>query len=363
VEVEVDPEHVAAAVRSERHLRVDGRALAGFAPLSRFWETADGWVRTHANYPWHREALLRALRAGPDTVAEAIARLSAAEVEARVYAAGGLAVAVRTQSEWRAACGDTAAPRIDVTRIPGAHPRSGGRLRVLDFTRVIAGPVGTRMLGALGADVLRVDPPGRPELELHQWDGLLAKRSAILDLADPRRERLLAAADVVIIGYRPGALDRFGLAPAVLAERHPGLVVVSLTAWGNARGFASRRGFDSLVQAATGIALEYGRPGALPCQLLDHATGYLIAASALEGVAAQREQGGTIIAELALAATAAELLRRPPVRDDDPDPTPYLVELGPRVTAVAPPGRLDGRPLSWPGPPTRYGADEPEWLD
>lgn len=169
-------------------------------------------------------------------------------------------------------------------------------------------------------------------------------------------------ADVVVIGYRPAAPDRFGLSPEALAERYPGLVVVGLTAWGATPGFANRRGFDSLVQAAPGIALEYGQPGALPCQLLDHATGYLVAAAALEGVAAQRRRGGTIVAELALAATAAELLRRPPVRDDDPDPTPYLVALGPRVIAVAPPGRLDGRSLSWPGPPATYGADEPTWL-
>ena len=113
------------------------------------------------------------------------------------------------------------------------------------------------------------------------------------------------------------------------------------------------------MQAATGIALEYGQPGALPCQLLDHATGYLVAAAALEGVAAQRQHGGTIIAKLALAATAAELLRRPPVRDDESDPTPYMVQLGPRVIVVAPPGRLDGHSLFWSRPPARYGADEP----
>jgi hypothetical protein len=361
VEVEVDPAHVGAAVRSERHLRVAGRPLAGFAPLSRFWRAADSWVRTHANYAWHRSALLSALRADPDTLEQAIARLPAAEVEARVYAAGGLAVAVRSREDWRALAGD-AGPLIAVTMIPGAPPHPNGRLRVLDLTRVIAGPVGTRMLGVLGGDVLRVDPPARPELELHRWDGLLAKRSAILDMADPQCERLLAGADVVVMGYRPGALNRFGLAPEALAERHPGLVVVVLTAWGDAPGFADRRGFDSLVQAASGIALQYGQPGALPCQLLDHVTGYLITAAALEAVATQRQDGGTIIARLALAATAAEILSRPPVRDDDPDPTPYLVQLGPRVTAVAPPGRLDGHSLAWPGPPARYGADKPAWL-
>jgi hypothetical protein len=102
--------------------------------------------------------------------------------------------------------------------------------------------------------------------------------------------------------------------------------------------------------------------GALPCQLLDHVAGYLVAAAALEGVAEQRQDGGTPIARIALCAIAAEVLRRPPVNDSAADPMPYLVGLGPRVTAVAPPGRLDGQPLRWPGPPARYGADTPTWL-
>ena len=359
--VEVDPTHVAAAIRSERRLRLDGRPLPTFAPLSRFWRAADGWVRTHANYPWHHNALLAALETGPDGVARAIEARPAAEVEARVYEAGGLAVAVRTATEWRALAGKRA-PLIDTVTIPGAPPRPARRLRVLDLTRVIAGPVGTRMLGALGADVLRIDAPDRPELKLHQYDGLLAKRSAILDLADPRFQELLSGADIVVTGYRPGALDRFGLSPEALAVHHPGVVVVTLSSWGDTPRFASRRGFDSLVQAAAGIALAYGQPGALPCQLLDHTTGYLIAAAALEGVAAQRRDGGTTMARLALTATADDLLCRPPVIDTDFDPTPYLVELDPHLTAVAPPGRLDSEPLRWPGPPARYGGGTPAWL-
>lgn len=361
VTVEVDPTHVAAAIRSERLLRLNGQPLPGFAPLSRFWRAADGWVRTHANYAWHRDALLAALDADADGVAAAIEALPAAEVEARVYEAGGLAVAIRTAKQWRALAGKPA-PLIDTETIPGAPPRPAARLRVLDLTRVIAGPVGTRMLGALGADALRIDAPGRPELKLHQCDGLLAKRSAILDLADPCFQELLAGADVVVTGYRPGALDRFGLSPEALADRYPGVVVVTLSAWGNTPGFADRRGFDSLVQAATGIALVYGDPGALPCQLLDHTTGYLITAAALEGVAAQRHTGGTHIARLALTATADELLRRPPVQDETFDPAPYLEDLGPHVAAVAPPGRLDKKPLRWPAPPARYGGAPPAWL-
>ncbi|MEA2167093.1 MAG: hypothetical protein QOF76_393 [Solirubrobacteraceae bacterium] len=368
--VTVDPLHVAAAVRSERHMRVGGEALAGFAPLSRFWRAADGWVRTHANYPWHRDALLCALRAEAERVEAAIAALPATEIEARVYAAGGLAVAVRTAGAWRAEAGDPG-PLVATAAIAGAAPRpavASGRpvtgLRVLDLTRVIAGPVATRMLGALGADVLRIDDPNRPELEMHQLDGLLGKRSAFLDLRTAagreRLEDLLAGADVVVTGYRPGALTGFGLDPDALARRHPGLVIVALSAWGNAKGFAGRRGFDSLVQAASGIALDYGDPGALPCQLLDHATGYLMAAASLEGVARQRAEGGTHVARLALAATAAHVLDGRRVEDVDPDPAPYLQRLG-DVVAVAPPGAVAGEPLRWPGPPAPYGAAEPAW--
>jgi len=359
--IEVDPTHVAAAVRSERLLRLDGRPLPALARLSRFWRAADGWVRTHANYRWHHDALLDALSTDADGVAAAIAALPAAEVESRAYQAGGLAVAVRSTAQWRELASDPG-PLIDTEIIPGAPARPARRLRVLDLTRVIAGPVGTRMLGSLGADVLRIDAPGRPELKLHQYDGLLAKRSATLDLADPRLQELLARADIVVTGYRPGALDRFGLSPQTLADTHPGLVLVTFSAWGNTPGFADRRGFDSLVQAATGIALAYGEPGAMPCQMLDHTTGYLIAAAALEGIAAQRRDGGTHIARLSLTATAEDLLRRPPVADADFDPKPYLVDLDPHVTAVAPPGRLDSQPLRWPGPPSRYASDAPVWL-
>jgi crotonobetainyl-CoA:carnitine CoA-transferase CaiB-like acyl-CoA transferase len=154
--------------------------------------------------------------------------------------------------------------------LASARPRAPRRPRVLDLTRVIAGPVATRTLAAHGADVLRLDPPDRPEIPLRYWDTLPGKRSAQLDLgsAGGLGEELLAGADVVVLGYRPGALDRFGLSPDALAERHPGLVVVTLSAWGNHGAWASRRGFDSLVQAACGIAVTRAAPTRpAPCPL------------------------------------------------------------------------------------------------
>jgi crotonobetainyl-CoA:carnitine CoA-transferase CaiB-like acyl-CoA transferase len=223
---------------------------------------------------------------------------------------------------------------------------------VLDLTRVIAGPVGTRYLGALGADVLRIDPPDNPELPLHVADGVVAKRLVERDLrSDPLRAGELDDFDVVIHGYRPGALARLGLSGDELAERHPHLTVVQLSAWGTRGPWGGRRGFDSLVQAATGIAdalrAAEGTPGALPVQALDHATGYRIAAAALRGLARRARGEGAGHASLALAQTAADLMA---TRSDAPWPQvvgPSLEQLPDGRAVVPPPGTLGGRALSF----------------
>ena len=386
VDVQVDAAHVAAAVRSETYLRLDGRALGGgFAPLSRFWPASDGWVRTHANYPWHRDALTRALgvAAEPDAVAAAIGERAAEAVESAVFDAGGVAVAVRTPEQWRAhPQGLTDQPLIAGLTLEGAAPRRrdaaalpAAGLRVLDLTRVIAGPVATRCLAALGADVLRIDPPHRPELTMHRYDGLPGKRSALLDLRTPdgdaRLHELLDGADVVVHGYRPGALAAFGLDAETLAARHPGLVTVSLSAWGSDGPWGGGRGFDSIVQAARGIAMiespDGQQPGRLPCQLLDHGSGYLAAAAALEGLRRQAEAGGSHAFELSLKATADWLLAQPRSAVAVPDAPPRaewfttLPSGDGAVTTVAPPGSLGGVPLAWTRPLTTYGSDDPSW--
>jgi crotonobetainyl-CoA:carnitine CoA-transferase CaiB-like acyl-CoA transferase len=456
--VRLDTGHVAAAVRSERYVRRGGEPVgAGFAPLSRFWRAADGWVRTHANYPWHRAALLRSLgvddvacgdgdpdygaagggarnygagnygagnygaaggeatrgRAGGNArdpgaadlgaadhgvavaIGAVIETMPAVEVEARVVAAGGVAAAVRTHDDWRAGSPGQAVAHQRLIeggqigaapprrRPPGPLPASG--LRVLDLTRVIAGPVCTRFLAALGADVLRLDPPHLPELPTQIYDSLLGKRSALLDARTTegaaRLHELLAQADVLVHGYRPHALSRYGLDPVTIAARYPGLVVASLSAWGSTGPWGSRRGFDSIVQAATGIAVAEspgaGRPGVLPCQLLDHGSGYLCAAAVLEALGRQAETGGTHQREVSLARTAHWLLSQPRVLagaaagatagatvagGDDGGAWLTTVESGyGPVTAVAPPGQLNGHGLSWPGPLTGYGSDRPQW--
>ncbi|MEU6322445.1 CoA transferase [Streptomyces sp. NPDC047009] len=395
--VQADDAAVATAFHSERHLRLDGREPVNFAPLSRFWRTADGWVRTHANYPHHRERLLAVLGLAADasveTVAAALSERSAVEVEESVYAAGGLAIALRTPQEWAAhEQGHAVAAhplvgreRLDDAPVRPLVPLSGepllpaAGLRVLDLTRVIAGPVATRTLALLGADVLRIDSPQLHELPDQHADMDIGKRSAVLDLAAPadRRsfEELLAQADVVVTGYRPGALERFGLAPGHLAERRPGLVVAQLSAWGAYGPWGGRRGFDSLVQVATGIAVTEGsaeRPGALPAQALDHGTGYLLAAAVLRSLTDQSEEGGSRAVRLALARTAAWLTDETTEDAGHPghgeaaykDPGPWLAETGSvlgRLRYARPPVRFTDGPTDWTRPPGRWGRDPARW--
>jgi crotonobetainyl-CoA:carnitine CoA-transferase CaiB-like acyl-CoA transferase len=330
--VTVDARGVAAAFRCESLLAAEGWELpAVWDPLAGDYPTSDGWVRLHTNYAHHRAAALRALGGPPDrqAVAAAVAERDALEVEEAVVAAGGCAAALRTVDEWSAhpqgvAVG--AEPLVDRTRsadgavrplpVDGGAPLAG--VRVLDLTRVIAGPVATRFLAAHGADVLRVDPPAFDEVPLLVVETTAGKRCTFLDLRDQTDratfEALLAGAHVLVSGYRNGALDDLGYREDDLAARHPGLVHVRLDAYGWTGPWAGRRGFDSLVQMSTGIA-ERGRrargvdaPVPLPAQALDHGTGYLAAAAAARGLTDAILGSPVGGARLSLARTAHELI-------------------------------------------------------
>ncbi|WP_017588210.1 CoA transferase [Nocardiopsis ganjiahuensis] len=392
-EVVIDEGAVATAFISERHLLVDGRKPTPFAPLSGFWEAADGWVRTHANYPHHRARLLAALgldaEAGPEELGEALAARPAREVQEMVYAGGGLAVAVapvpREDGEPGAPDGFKAAglPLAESDalgedggrRLPeGGLPADG--VRVLDLTRVIAGPVATRTLALLGADVLRVDSPGLEEDPDSHTDTGMGKRSTLLDLdtAEGRGvfEALLETADVVVTGYRPGGLDRHGLAAEELIARCPGLVVAQLCAWGWSGPWAGRRGFDSLVQAASGIAsIEASggdRPGVLPAQALDHGTGYLLAAGVLRALTERQTDGRGRRLRFSLAGTAGWLMNDIPSEAAEGggyEPADWLTE-GPsaygRLRYALPPVAYEGGPRDWARASTRWGSDQAVWL-
>ncbi|GAB1514112.1 CoA transferase [Actinophytocola sp. KF-1] len=317
----IDPAHAFEAFRSERHTRVPGADPSPlWAPLSGDYRAADGWVRLHANYPHHADAIRRALGDDP---APAVARMPAVAVEDAVLAEGGAAAALRTRESWLAAQGSAvrSEPLVALENLgPGPErPRGGDAplagVRVLDLTHVIAGPVCGRVLAAHGADVLHVTPPGRPVLLDLVRDTDFGKRQCTTDLDGVRA--LAAAADVFVQSYRPGAL---GFTAEDLAEA--GTVTVSLSAYGHTGPWRARRGFDSLVQMSTGIAAG-DPPNPLPAQALDHGTGWLAAHGAMTALA----RGGSWHVRVSLARTAEwlhDLGHGDPV--PDVDPTPWLTE-------------------------------------
>ncbi|HEY4152827.1 MAG TPA: CoA transferase [Pseudolysinimonas sp.] len=348
-----------------------------------------GWIRLHTNAPHHRAAALRVLGVAADkqAVADAVASWVAGELESAVVAEGGCAAELRAPAAWAAHPQGVAVASEPLVQTERTDPDAAGStwrptparplagLRVLDLTRVLAGPVATRLLSGLGAEVLRIDPPDWDEPAIVP-EMTLGKRAARLDARDPAdRERLLellAGADVLVSGYRADALERLGLGEAVRRGIRPGLVDVSLDAYGHTGPWATRRGFDSLVQMSSGIAaagLDAGtadRPTPLPVQALDHATGYLAAAAVLAGLASRARDGAGSRAKLSLARTAVELEAARGLgvdaAADAPDyPRTALATPWGAAELLPSPLTVGGVPLSWTLPPRPLGSDNPRW--
>lgn len=386
-EVSVDLRHAAHAFRSEHYLRCDGEPVGDlWAAVSGNYQGADGWIRIHANFPHHAAAAARALGVPEDrdAFATAIATRPVREVEDAVHAAGGVAAAMRTAEEWATHPSGEAAraiPLIDLEPIapaaprpllPGPRPLSG--VRVLDLTHVIAGPLCGRTLSAHGADVLHVGAAHLPILPPLQLDHGFDKRDTFVDLRTQAGKRTLRAliteADILLQSYRPGALARLGFGPAELAELRPGIVVVELSAWGHAGPWATRRGFDSLVQMSSGIAAEPlgTEPQPLPAQVLDHATGWLAAGAAMTALRRQAEDGGSWRIRLALARTAAWFtdLGRLPADSEAPqsDIAEFMADIesfAGTLRYIRVPGMLPGAPPGWRRGARQPGSDQPVW--
>ena len=324
--VRVEMRNAAIAYRSEHYLRIDGAKVAGpDRARSYFRDTSGRWMQLHMGYAHHRDGILAELgcRDDENEIAGAMSRRDAFELEETLAARGLPGYAQRTRDEWAAHPHATAlasVPVFEMARIGDAEPRplpSGERplagVRVADLTRVIAGPVCGRTLAAHGADVLRIHPPHLTEIPVLAIDGGRGKRCAHVDLRDSGDRRafdaLVAGADVFVQGFRPGGVASLGYGPDAVVERRPGVVYVTLNAWGEAGPWAVRHGFDSLVQTATGIvaagsaARGTEEPSPLPCQALDHSTGYLAAFGAMMGVARRATEGGSWLVQVSLAAT------------------------------------------------------------
>ncbi|RYF41767.1 MAG: CoA transferase [Comamonadaceae bacterium] len=391
--VSVDMAH--AALECTGWFSLDGRVPELWDKFSGMYRCADGWVRIHANFAHHRDGALRLLGLDPATADRAaaervLAGWSARDFETAAAQAGLVATALRSFAQWDASAQGQAVaaqPLLTIERISDAplrklpplsaqdRPLTG--LRVLDLTRILAGPVGGRALAAYGADVLLVNAPHLPNIEAIA-DTSRGKRSTLLDLRDSGGRAamglLLADAHVFIQGYRPGGLETLGYGPQQLAAQRPGIVCVSLSAYGTQGPWAGRRGFDSLVQTAMGFnhaegeAMGDGKPRALPMQILDEATGYLIAMGAAAALYRQQSQGGSWHVEVALARTgqwlrglgrmAGGLTAPTPGRDGFTETT--ASGFG-QLCGIRHSAQLERTPAGWPLPSMPPGTHLPAW--
>ncbi len=385
---------VAAALRGSRYLRVNGEKPApdpdnvtGFYPLR------DGrWMYLHCNFWNLRDANARVLGVPPrrDALEQAVAKWDGIELESAIFDGGGACGFVRSEEEWRALPqAQTVArlPLLEITKLGEAPPRPlpGGErplsaVRVLDLTRVLAGPTCARTLAEHGADVLRVTREDLADLGMTDFDTGVGKLCTHIDLRDPAGAQtmrgLIDTCDVFSQSYRPDALARHGLSPEALAEIRPGIVYVTLSAWGHEGPWRARRGYDTVVQSANGMAYTPGnaRPEFLPVSAQDYVAGYLLAFGAMVALGRRAREGGSWFVRVSLAG-AGHFIRQHGLLDEAvyknlPGELPademqrLLIQhdspIG-RLTHLAPVVQMSETPARWARPAVPRGYNQPVW--
>jgi crotonobetainyl-CoA:carnitine CoA-transferase CaiB-like acyl-CoA transferase len=399
-DVEVDIRQATASLRSGHYMQMDGQevsternAVMGVYPAKH-----GRWSYLHCNFPNHRAAALSVLGVSEDreAVRKAVAQWDALELEQAIIAAKGAGGMVRTMDEWAKhpqAAAIASLPLMEIVKIgesspeklpDGDRPLSG--IRVLDLTRVLAGPTCARTLAEHGADVLKITGPHLPNIGYQEYDTGHGKLSAHLDLREAKAVEtlrgLVREADVFSQGYRPGTLGTRGFSPESLAKLRPGIVFVSLCAFGHVGPWASRRGFDTVVQTVSGITSRQGElfPGSspgpqfYPVSAIDYLTGYLMAFGAMVALARRTREGGSWLVRISLAQTGRWLVGRGQVpeaelKDVPNEFTPAELErwsmasdtpVG-RLRHLGPVLRLSETAPRWARPSVPLGYNEPVW--
>jgi crotonobetainyl-CoA:carnitine CoA-transferase CaiB-like acyl-CoA transferase len=387
-QVSVDLRAAAASLRSASYLRIDGKSPPPpWDPMSGFYPVRDErWVSIHCNFANHRAAALRVLGTPEDRTKaqEASSRWDGVELEDAIHAAGGCAGLARRAEEWAAhpqAVAVATQPLLEIVRIGDAPPqplppgdRPLARVRVLDLTRVLAGPTCAKTLAEHGADVLKITAAHLPDSGAVELDTGIGKLAAFLDLRSTQGmatlRELLTAADVFSQSYRPGALAARGFSPEAVAELRPGIVYVSLNAWGQTGPWKDRRGFDSIVQTVSGMAYASGDgvlPKLMPCAAIDYVSGYLMAYGAMVALARRAIEGGSWLVRVALARTGKWIVDRGTA---DPTAAPAEEPAGLSMQTPSPAGmighlepvvQMSETPPRWARPPVPLGHHRPEW--
>ena len=398
--VAVDRRQATASLRSGHYMKLNGASVSTErnAVMGVYPAKNGRWSYLHCNFPNHRAAALGVLGVPEDreAVRQAVAKWDALELEEEIIAAKGAGGMVRTMDEWAKhpqAAAIASLPLMEIVKIGGSPPEKlpdGDRplsgIRVLDLTRVLAGPTCARTLAEHGADVLKISAAHLPNLGYQEYDTGHGKLSAHLDLREPEDVEtlrgLIRDADVFSQGYRPGTLGTRGFSPEALANVRPGIVFVSLCAFSHVGPWASRRGFDTVVQTVSGITARQGElfPGAAPgpqfypVSAIDYLTGYLMAFGAMVALARRVREGGSWLVRISLAQTGRWLVGRGEVPKGDlkdvpkeftsaelerwsvttDTPVGRLRHLGPVV-------RLSETPPRWARPSVPLGYHEPVW--
>jgi len=398
--VSIDFRHASASLRSGHYMKLgDGQVSHARNSIMGVYPTKDGrWSYLHCNFPNHRAAALGVLGVAEDreAVARAVLNWNAADLEEAIIAAKGAGGMVRTHEEWARhpqSAAIAALPLMEIVRIgdsppeampPGNRPLSG--IRVLDLTRVLAGPTCARTLAEHGADVLKITGAHLPNLGYQEFDTGHGKLSAQLDLRQQRDVDILRGlvreADVFSQGYRPGTLGGRGLAPEELAEIRPGLVYVSLCAFSHAGPWASRRGFDTVVQTVSGITSRQAEivpgktpgPQFYPVSAIDYCTGYLMAFGAMVALARRAREGGSWLVRISLAQVGKWIVDLGEVpaaaaRDAPAEFTPDELERWSMVSDtpsgplrhLKPVVQMSETPTYWARPSVPLGYHQPVW--
>ena len=390
--IRVDARRAAAAMRSARYLRIDGASPPqAWDKLSGFYRVRHGrFISIHCNFPVHAEAAARVLDVAPERAAmqAAAEQWTGEALEDAIHAGGGCAGLVRTKDEWHAHAQAQAValqPLLQFERVADAppeplpaSPRPLSGVRVLDLTRVLAGPTCARTLAEHGADVLKVNAPHLPHSGAIELDTGMGKLSTHIDLQTPPGKqtlhRLTQECHVFSQSYRPGTIAARGFGPADLAAIRPGIVAVSLTAWGVTGPWSARRGFDSIVQCVSGMASEQGRadaPQLLPVSAIDYVSGHLMAFGAMVALARRATLGGSWHVRVNLARVgqwivdlgrvdAAGLAGELP----DAELTGYLAETNSpagRLRFLAPVAEMSLTPPRFARPAVPIGSHPPQW--
>lgn len=392
----VDMRHAAASLRSYEHLSLDGEPAATFTRRPGFgvtaiWECGDGrFIHLHGSFtggPGILAELGLDESATADEIAAACRTRGAFELEDALAAKGLCSAVCRTNDEWLAhPQGALLAgkPVVEVTRVgdgplvplgEGARPLAG--VRVLDLTRVLAGPTCARTLAEHGADVLHIASPNLPTHERFEMDTGHGKRQAWIDLNDPHQaatlRELVRGADVFSQGFQHRSLERRGFGVDQLAALRPGIIYVSENAFGHEGPWQERPGWEQLAQSTTGVAVTQGgegRPVLAPAAMNDYTTGYFAALGTMVALRRRATEGGSWRVRVSLSQTSMWYYRLG--CDLDPAAAGGLGDVAPFVEErdtpyghmrhLRPPLRMSETDPHWAVPSQPLGSGEPAWI-